>query len=86
MATDPFRKLGVGRSSPATRAFDVSPSDSADLPKVVRALFIGVEGDVKVTTAGGDTVTFAGVSGILPVAVRRVWSTGTDADSIVGLY
>lgn len=86
MPSDPFKNLGVGRQSPAMSAFEVTPNDDADLPTIVRALYVGVPGDVKVTTARGSVVTFAGLSGVLPVSVRRVWDTGTDADAIVGLF
>ena len=64
-----------------------TPSDSADLttPSVV---YVGGSGDVKVTTAQGDTVTFVGVipGGVLPVQVIRVWSTGTTATYMLRIY
>ncbi len=65
----------------------ITPSDSADLttPSVV---YVGGSGDVKVTTAQGDTVTFVGVisGGVLPVQVIRVWSTGTTATYMLRIY
>lgn len=74
-------------SDPAFRAASVTPSDSADLDTHARALYVGGTGDVRVTTAGGDTVTFAAVPvGLLPVRVRRVHSTSTTATSIVALW
>jgi hypothetical protein len=50
-------------------------------------LYIGVGGDVDVVTAGGDTVTFAGVQSgsFLPVHVVRVL-TGTSANKIIALW
>ena len=81
----------------ARTAAAVSPNDSIDLANPTegsgltlgaRALWVGEAGDVKVTTAGGNTVTLAGVAAgtILPVRVTRVWSSGTTADSIVALF
>ena len=47
-------------------------------------LYIGTGGDLEVTTAGGDRVTFVGVpSGtFLPVQVVKVWNTGVSKDII----
>lgn len=45
-------------------------------------LYVGTGGDVKVTTAGNDVVTFVGVQNgsFLPVQVLKVWNTGASAD------
>jgi len=50
-------------------------------------LYVGVGGSVEVVTAGGDTVTFAGVQSgsFLPVQVVRVL-TGTSANKIIALW
>lgn len=76
--------------SPATGAVLVTASDvTADPNGPFRALYIGVaQTTLKVTTRDGDDVTFSAVpvGFVLPVAVSRVWSTGTtDATKIVGL-
>ena len=77
-----------GTTAPATRGFAITPGDDADLAVDTRAIWVGVSGDVKVTTVGGDTFVLPAVAaGIpIPVRVRRVWSTSTTASSIVGLY
>ena len=72
-------------TNPASNAAGISPSDTADLTDI-RALYIGIAGTLKVDMVGGGTVTFAGASGFLPIRVKRVYATGTNADSIVGLY
>jgi hypothetical protein len=68
-------------------AVAVTPSDSANLanPSVV---YVGAAGNVKVTTAQGDVVTFVGLlpGAIIPVQVLRVWSTDTTATSLVAIY
>ena len=45
-------------------------------------LYVGTGGDVEVTTAGNDKVTFVDVQNgsFLPVQVVKVWNTGTSAD------
>jgi len=49
-------------------------------------LYVGTSGNIKVVTAGGDEVTFVGVSGFFPVQVIRVFATGTTAQNIVALW
>jgi len=73
----------VGKDTPAYGAFDAS-----DFPIVARALFVGGTGNVKVKTWYNEDVTFTNVQDgfILPVTVRRLYSTGTTATTIVGLY
>lgn len=65
----------------------VTPSDSADLPQF-SVIYVGGAGNVKVTTAQGSAVTFSGVNAgtVIPVRVRRVWSTGTTATLITAVF
>lgn len=71
---------------PATDAFAVTPSNTTLFTQgTVRALYIGVTGDVTVLCASG-AVTFTAVPvGWFPVNCTRVNSTGTTATNIVGL-
>lgn len=68
-------------------AVAVTPSDTVNLanPSVI---YVGVTGNVKVTTAQGDEVTFTAVpaGAVIPVQVLRVWSTGTTATTMVAIY
>jgi len=70
----------------ASMAFAVTPADS-NMATPARSLYIGGGGNLRVTTTGGNDVTFSGVPGgtILPVSVARVWSTNTTATSILEL-
>jgi hypothetical protein len=73
----------------ATDALAVTPSDSTDLARYsTTGLYVGVTGDVKVTLNDGSTVTFTSLaSGIIhPIAVKRVWATGTTATNIMAVY
>lgn len=85
---DFFERNAASLTSPAINAFSVTPNDSTDIVEVTRGLYVGVSGDVKVTTAAGDTVTFVGLAaGVMhPIRVTRVWSTGTTATDIIGLH
>ena len=71
----------------AVGAAAITPSDADDLPYTCRSLYVGGAGDVRVRMINGELVTFAGVaaSSLLPVAVVRVYATGTTATNIVGL-
>tara|TARA_B100000902_G_scaffold108276_2_gene109963 strand:- start:4471 stop:4974 length:504 start_codon:yes stop_codon:yes gene_type:complete len=51
-------------------------------------LYVGASGNIRVTTAGGDDVTFVGVQTgtFFPVQVVKVWSTSTTATDIMALW
>ncbi len=72
---------------PAQGADAVTPDDATDLATTARSLYIGGTGDVKVDMADGTTETFAVVPAgtVLPIAVKRVYATGTTATSILAL-
>jgi hypothetical protein len=66
----------------------VTASDTtADPAGPFAGIFTGAGGTIKLTTVKGQTLTFvslpAGV--ILPVATQRVWSSTTNATSVLGL-
>jgi hypothetical protein len=83
-------KLQVGRALP------VVPNDDEDIyfvgseaEKVIPAvLYVGIGGNLKVRTAGGDDVVFFNLNDgvFLPVNVIRVFAEDTTADSIVALW
>lgn len=72
-----------------TGAVSITPSDSDNLADPISALYIGGAGSgaLKVDMVNGDTVTFAGLTAntILPIAVKKVYATGTNVTSIIGL-
>lgn len=60
------------------------PNNSANLYKFCYVHVVGASGDVKVTTVDGTDVTVYGTQGsVIPLLVRRVWSTGTTAGNLV---
>lgn len=76
---------------PAEGAKTITPSDTADYTtdsgaQVPRALYVGTQGNLRVLTLRDETVTFVGISGILPMRVKRVFSTSTTASDIIGMY
>lgn len=87
-ATDPLQGFNQTIDSPARSLVAVSPSDSADLSFVTKALWIGVGGNVQVIDMGGTTTILVGCQAgqIIPVRVARVMATNTTATSIVAMY
>lgn len=84
---DPFSDSRSNLSDPFEHAAAVTPDNSNDIALSGRSLYIGVTGDVKVTTVKGDTVTFkAHPVGYMPGRVRRVFATGTTATDILALW
>lgn len=61
----------------------VTKSDSADLTFRTRALILSADGVVKITDRFGTAIPLTLTKGINWVRVDRVWSTGTDAITVV---
>lgn len=73
--------------SPARSLVTITPSNSTNIANVVRAIYVGVGGNITVVTTAGEVVLFTGVpqgAVIGPFNVVRVNSTGTTASSLVG--
>ena len=84
---DIFEDRSTGLESPGFHAAEVIPSDTTDLAQTSRALFIGMGGNLRVTMAGDEIVTFRNVSaGTLPIRARRIHATGTTAADIVAIW
>lgn len=73
--------IGVG-----VDAFAVTPSNTVNFPTKVRAVYVGVGGDVSLQVKSG-AVVFKNVSAgtLLDIECIRVNVTGTTAASIVGV-
>lgn len=77
-----------GDDIPLAKAFAITPADGADIAVNTRAIWVGGTGALAVIMEGDTaSVTLAAVPvGLLPIAVKRVLSTGTTATNLVGLY
>jgi hypothetical protein len=84
---DSFNFHRSGLDTPADEAFVIIPSDSQNLEKITRGVYIGSGGNLSVLMKNGDEQTFVGtVAGtILPIRIRRVNAAGTTASSLLGL-
>lgn len=85
---DKFETYAAGLESPARHAFTITPNDNADFANFARAFYVGATGDVALTTVGGDDIIMVGLplGSVVPVACKRIKSTGTTASNLVGLY
>ena len=72
---------------PAIKAVAITPHDSNAISPT-RAIYVGGDGDISVTTTAGDSVVFYSASAgtILPISVALVKATGTTATNLLGLY
>jgi hypothetical protein len=89
MGIDLFKNHATGLDSPARGGFVITKSDDTVFAVATRSLFVGGAGNVTVRFVDGDdSVTFTGVPAgfILPVCVDKVYSTGTTATNITGMY
>ena len=86
--SDTFSTQQRGLESPGEHAIAVTPNDSVDLTYVTRGIYVGGTGTLKVTMLGGEAVTFTGLAAgvIHPIRASRIWSTGTSATTILGIY
>lgn len=78
----------TGGSEPSSDPFAVVLSDTVDITRVAKALYVGGAGNIALIAEDSNTtVTFSNVpSGfILPIRVRRILVTGTTATNILGL-
>jgi hypothetical protein len=76
----------------------ITPNDNADITlsggiitpssNNGACLFVGTGGDIQVTMIGGQTVIFANIPDgtFLPIQVRRVWASNTNATDILALF
>ena len=64
-----------------------NPSSGADDANNGCVLYVGVAGNLEVTTIGGSKVTFSNMPvGFVPVQVKKLWQTGTTAKDVVALW
>lgn len=98
-ASDRFHGSSASSSAPARACVAVTPSDAANLAVYAKSLRIYVPANISggvatvvvtplLAASDGDTVTLSVPPGIAiePLAVRRVWATGTSAEIAIHAY
>ena len=72
---------------PGEHAAAVTLSDATTIDPTPRAIYVGTEGNLKVTMRGGEVVTFTNlVVGWHPIRPSVLWSTGSTASNIVAVW
>jgi len=80
--------LDAGKHSvePVSSGAVVTGDDANDLTYVTRGITVGVAGNIKVTTADGQTFIWAAPAGWSPVRLSRIWLTSLTATGIVAWW
>lgn len=80
--------MATSATQSARDCIEITPSNDANLAREARAIFIGIGGNLKISTQYGNTVTFMNLvrGQILPVQVVKVWATGTTASNLIALF
>jgi len=81
--TDTFADHTTDISAPPSNAEQVFPSDSTDLPFITRAIYVGIQGDVRLTTHNGQDVIYKDLVGTKVIRAARIHFTGTTAGAII---
>jgi hypothetical protein len=65
-----------------------APSDTMDVPKLPRGVYVGTAGDVTCDCPNAASVLFASVPAgtVLPIRPTRIRATGTTASGLVLLF
>lgn len=68
----------------------VGAGSDADMSKPCRAISFASDGDIKVTTVGGQTLVIpsGSLAALMQHSMRlsRIWATGTTATGIIAYY
>ena len=87
--TDPFKDFNDSVSAQCTHWTTITPSDSADLTTIPKAIYVGGAGDIAMIgakappAATGVTWKAVPASALLPVRPRRILATGTNATFLI---
>jgi hypothetical protein len=67
--------------------YEITPSNSVDLPNETISIYVGVPGDLKIDSAvTGTEITFKNLAnGVFhPIRAKKIYETGTSASEIIG--
>lgn len=81
--------MGKTITAPSDDVIAITPDDDNDLAEgACRSIYVGGDGNIKLDTAKGQTVTVVGlVAGdLLPIMAKRVHATDTTATNLLALY
>lgn len=84
--TEPFKNVNLSVDAPAIGALAVTPSDSVDLARPIRALTIGSSGGTLRYVSREGVICSTGPLpvGTYPFFALRILATGTTATGLTG--
>jgi len=71
------------------KSFAISPNDEIDLPFITDSIYIASGGNIRMLLENDETaITLVEVpsSTVLNLRIKKIFSTGTEAASLVGFY
>jgi hypothetical protein len=88
MPVNPYPYEHPSLMSSAAHVEAVTPSDSTDLTRISKAIWVGTGGNIQVTTldmADGTSTIIPGVQNgtLLHIHAKRIWAASTTASGIV---
>lgn len=81
-----FNPADIDTTNAPTHYFSVTPSDTVDFDRPIRAVFVGVAGDVAFVSVHGEVVTYTLEVGRTVICAQRINATNTTATGIIGEY
>lgn len=88
MPFDTFSTVIDSLVAPARNCFSITPNDTAILPSLPKAIYVGTGGNLVVRAVDGTAdVTFTNVANgtILDIRITSIRATGTTAANLIGL-
>lgn len=78
----------MANTQPAVDGAAITTSDSANLARPCKGIYVGVTGDVKVDTLGSSGLVFKNAvqGSVIPVQATKVYATGTTATNLIALF
>lgn len=87
MSTNADISISVGHDGPGKGSETAIQSDTEDLPVPYRSLYATTAGDVKFVGWDGIEDTWSVPANyIIPLVIKRVFSTGTTAGGLKGIF
>lgn len=80
---DTFSDHSSDISAPPSNAVQITPSDTADLSYLTRAIYVGIQGDLRILTHNNQEVIYKNILGIKVIRAKRVFATGTTAGALI---
>lgn len=81
-----FNPADIDTTNSPTHYFNITPSDTVDFNRPIRAVFVGVAGDIAFVSVHGEVVTYTVEAGRLVIVAQRINATNTTATGIIGEY